>query len=304
MNKKHKSFTLIELLVVIVIIGILAGVIMISTSSSVNKATLAKATVFSSTVQEELLLNVVSGWSFDEGTGTVGNTVTASDITDDWGNYNGSIGNTPILKGDGCFSKKCVEFNSVDDDFISMSSFFGTALKGSSHVSINDYDKNATITAWANPFLLDATDRFVFSDNNWNEGYVALQSNQISARWGSGIISHSANPEQRWYFITITHKMDLTANVYRFHLYIDGQYVGSMAPSTIPMATSYGPDSTLRIGKFWNGLIDNIMIYDETLSSSQIREQYISGLNLMFSNGIISKEDYNLRIEELTYGKK
>jgi len=37
MSSKNKSFTLIELLVVIVIIGILAGVIIISTSSSINK---------------------------------------------------------------------------------------------------------------------------------------------------------------------------------------------------------------------------------------------------------------------------
>jgi len=62
---KNKSFTLIELLVVIVIIGILAGVIMISTSSSIDKANFAKAQTFSNTVQEELLLNLVSEWTFD-----------------------------------------------------------------------------------------------------------------------------------------------------------------------------------------------------------------------------------------------
>ena len=38
MFQNNKSFTLIEILVTIVIIGILAGVIMISTSSSINKA--------------------------------------------------------------------------------------------------------------------------------------------------------------------------------------------------------------------------------------------------------------------------
>ncbi|MFA7157144.1 MAG: prepilin-type N-terminal cleavage/methylation domain-containing protein [Bacilli bacterium] len=45
-KNKQTSFTLIELLVVIVIIGILAGLIMISTSSSINKASIAKAKVF------------------------------------------------------------------------------------------------------------------------------------------------------------------------------------------------------------------------------------------------------------------
>ncbi len=37
MSQNNKSFTLIEILVTIVIIGILAGVIMISTSSSIDK---------------------------------------------------------------------------------------------------------------------------------------------------------------------------------------------------------------------------------------------------------------------------
>ena len=48
---KNKSFTLIELLVVIVIIGILAGVIMISTSSSIDKANIAKLKIFEESIK-------------------------------------------------------------------------------------------------------------------------------------------------------------------------------------------------------------------------------------------------------------
>ncbi|MDD4358215.1 MAG: prepilin-type N-terminal cleavage/methylation domain-containing protein [Candidatus Pacebacteria bacterium] len=66
---KNKSFTLIELLVVIVIIGVIAGVIMVTVSSSVSNATFARAKAFSSNVQNSMLLNSVSEWTFDEGGG-------------------------------------------------------------------------------------------------------------------------------------------------------------------------------------------------------------------------------------------
>lgn len=65
---KSKSFTLIELLVVIVIIGILAGIIIISTTSSIEKANIAKAHSFSNTIKNELFFNLVSEWTFDEDT--------------------------------------------------------------------------------------------------------------------------------------------------------------------------------------------------------------------------------------------
>ncbi|MGI6341159.1 MAG: type II secretion system protein [Minisyncoccales bacterium] len=83
-KNKQKSFTLIELLVVIVIIGILAGVIMISTSSSIDKANFAKAQAFSSTVQNELLLNLVSEWTFDEPEEN-------GKTKDTWGNNHGTV---------------------------------------------------------------------------------------------------------------------------------------------------------------------------------------------------------------------
>ncbi|MDD2496018.1 MAG: type II secretion system protein [Tissierellia bacterium] len=121
---KSKSFTLIELLVVIVIIGILAGVIMISTSSSITKANLAKAQAFSSTVQNELLLNLVSEWTFDN---------IANIGEDTWANNDGIISGDPQIVNNDCIFGKCLELDG--DDYIDYSLNNNLRLTGSQTTS-------------------------------------------------------------------------------------------------------------------------------------------------------------------------
>ncbi len=113
---KNKSFTLIELLVVIVIIGILAGVIMISTSSSIDKASIAKLKIFEEGVANNLAANMVSRWKLDEGTGT-----TANDI---WGSNGGTLTNIAnpsiatsgwVINENECVAGKCLRFDAIDD---------------------------------------------------------------------------------------------------------------------------------------------------------------------------------------------
>ncbi|MDD2909706.1 MAG: type II secretion system protein [Candidatus Pacebacteria bacterium] len=125
---KQKSFTLIELLVVIVIIGILAGVIMISTSSSIDKASFAKAQAFSSTVQNELLSNLVSEWTFDN----------PSSIGEDtWGNKDMIIYGNTFYETNNCFSQGCLSFNTMDD----------YATSSLVYNNLHSF----TLTAWINP---------------------------------------------------------------------------------------------------------------------------------------------------------
>ncbi|HOI59817.1 MAG TPA: type II secretion system protein [Candidatus Pacearchaeota archaeon] len=109
-RNKQQSFTLIELLVVIVIIGILAGVIMISTSSSIDKANIAKLKTFSESIKNNLMLNLVSEWKFDESSGT--------ESKDSWGNSNfifGTSPNNPAWVLNNCASKNCLSFDGAGD---------------------------------------------------------------------------------------------------------------------------------------------------------------------------------------------
>src|SRR5574344_2332815 len=102
---KNKSFTLIELLVVIVIIGILAGVIIVSTSSSISKANIAKVKVFENSIQNELGANMVSRWKLDE-------IISTTTTPDAWGNNTGTLVNGPVLKLEAeCVTGKCMYFN-------------------------------------------------------------------------------------------------------------------------------------------------------------------------------------------------
>ena len=107
---KNKSFTLIELLVVIVIIGILAGVIIVSVSSSINKANFAKAQSFSNTVQNELLGDLVSEWTFD---------IASNPGEDTWGNNDGTFyganGLPELQTKENCVYGTCYEFDGMDD---------------------------------------------------------------------------------------------------------------------------------------------------------------------------------------------
>jgi hypothetical protein len=49
----------------------------------------------------------------------------------------------------------------------------------------------------------------------------------------------------------------------------------------------------------YNGYIDEVRIFGAALSSSQIKQNYIAGLNSMLANGNISKQEYNERINNL-----
>jgi len=53
----------------------------------------------------------------------------------------------------------------------------------------------------------------------------------------------------------------------------------------------------------FNGMMDDLLFFDSAISSSQIKQNYIAGLDSLLSKGSISKEDYNQRINELAYNQ-
>ncbi len=280
---KNKSFTLIELLVVIVIIGILAGVIMVSTSSSIDKANLAKAQVFSNTVQEELLSNLISEWTFNEGLTVSGNAVN-DDVKDLWGGNDGVVHGTPqILSGNKCIKGKCIKFDD-NTDYISINNT----------TTFNDW----SVCAWINRSGQEGNydDVFTTQGSEYYPIIIRNSDNKIGL-YSASLYSQTITSFNKWLYVCSTNGN----NVVR--IYINGNMENSAnIEKTISGIIILGKHFSSN-AEYFRGTLDELLLYNDSISSSQIKQNYIAGLNSMLSNGSISKKEYNERINTLAYDK-
>ena len=80
-------------------------------------------------------------------------------------------------------------------------------------------------------------------------------------------------------------------------LYVDGELVASSDVSGDILLNN----APVRIGggisgRYTKGYIDEVRIYSEALSSAQIRNHYLAGLNYLLAKGEISYKEYTTRI--------
>ena len=316
---KKKSFTLIELLVVIVIIGILAGVIMISTSSSIDKANFAKAKVFEESVQNNLAANMVSAWDADHVTKG-----TTWILNDKWGSNNGTFYDSTSTA---CTTSLCPQIV-TDNQMGNVLSFDGANdyINCGINPSIADITNNFTMELWAYPksIIEIATESTSGISGSTGQKY-AIGAIQGTSVWGDGhagagifvgtngisVYEHAANymPALLVYsgsVIKWSHIIIVYSNK-QPKLYLNGLLVktGLTSLKTYVHQGLYGSDSGIGKGSYglFNGLIKSTKIYNAALSSSQIKQNYIAGLNSLLSQGSISKDAYNERINELAYEK-
>ena len=268
---------------------------MISTSSSINKANLAKAKAFSSTVQNGLLSNLVSEWLFDD---------SLAWGEDTWENNNGTVyGTTPQAELN-CVFGKCLSYNGTSD-YISIPDTpgfnFGTQMSAFVWVKGNAQAKQ------------------IFTQ--WNSGTETQRGFDIEARSNGKVrmILSTAGTlntkeyetnnivlDNTWRF------MGFTFSASTFRVYVDGIEPPLTKVADGAMTTIYDSTSNIAIGcsfstnsptLFFGGLIDDVRIYNAALSSSQIKENYIAGLDSLLSNGSISKKEYDAKISALAYEK-
>ena len=294
--RNNKSFTLIELLVVIVIIGILAGVIMISTSSSIDKANFAKAKAFSSTVQNELLSNLVSEWTFDN----------VSNIGEDtWGNNHGTLYNfanpaTPtsgLASANECVFGTCLKFDGVDDYVEILNDGLNSSL---SSFSISVWVKAVKVADYA--YIIHRSETAAIGTSVYWLGINNLDNyaSAVNGRYSVGGTKIAAN-QNNWRFMVLSYDGQVQRTYVDGNLEVLDANVGLITNNKDANKITFGSTAHQINYRPLKGLIDDIRIYDTTLSSSEIKQNYIAGLNSMLANGNISKEGYNERINNLAY---
>ncbi|MDD4358678.1 MAG: LamG domain-containing protein [Candidatus Pacebacteria bacterium] len=279
--KKNTSFTLIELLVVIVIIGVIAGVIIVTTTSSIGKANITKLKVFEESVANNLAANMVSRWKLDEV-----NTAPNPDTTPDaWGNNTGSVYGATLQLENDCVSNKCLYFDGSFNDYVQVPAIpllkTGTAFVLSAWVYPENTGTYRTIMGYDTRHrLLISAAGAMLSEQSGDFGFYSQEGAVPNQKW-IHVIYWSNGQEERWY--------------------INGILSG--VPHSFD---SIEWDQAFKIGQYdlnfypYKGKIDDVRVYNNAFSAQEIKKEYLTGLNSLLFKGLISKDEYNSRIEALS----
>jgi prepilin-type N-terminal cleavage/methylation domain-containing protein len=280
MNKLiKKAFTLIELLVVIAIIGILSGLIVVSMSGVTQKANIAKSQIFSNSLRNALMLNIVGEWKFE------------GDTNDTWSGNNGTWSGPTAPNTvanyrpkEECVSGQCLNFDGVDD--VVNTTYAGNF--GTGEFTISFWVKLNTLTP-AHQNIIG--NRLPQGANTWwagifSDGRINFDSS------GNSIISNTGEiVTNTWYYIIFT-RTGTTFTTYKNGVSVK---TGSQ-PNNLTAGTNMAIGAIYGASERVNGLIDDVRIYNATIPTSQIKEQYFTGLKNLLTSGQINGREYSERI--------
>jgi len=313
MKHENQSFTLIEILVVIVIIGILSSFIFFTINDSVEKAQIAKSKMFSESIRNNLLLNLVSEYDFNRISGTINQALADSTlVADEWGSNNLYTTGGPFLKdGNDCIDGKCLDF--INDSATNLNRIYANS-------GFDFSSSNFTISYWLNK---RGSCRYT-SGNYYNSSFAGIIE-IINASTGDVTMYHAIMNGDEFVInlcfedgtSTGDNYLDMGKNILNdWHLIIFSYYNNKLKAyidGKIFYDDLLGAGKTLRtssnmrvsIGKlttYWTkGKMDEVQIYDAAISEAQIKQNYLAGLNNLYAKELISETEYNNKVKTLSY---
>ena len=284
-----RGFTLVELLVVITVIGILAAVVVVNMSGGMDRANITKGQAFSEKIGGELAGSLVSEWRFDEGAG--------STARDAWGANSGTLSDSSMWRSGGdCVSGNCLEFNGTSDyvDCGNDESLYIPSL--------------LTIEAWIKLNNDYTSTQAIISNvqsNGGNSTYgleLGRTDNKFSFLHMGSIVATSALTisDNNWHHVVATQTG--SSGDWDITFYLDGVF--SNTDNTVIDPGLGGNTVIGRHGdylgpQYFDGLIDEVRIYNNAADLTQVQSHYLAGLDRLLSNGAISKSEYNQRTKKL-----
>jgi len=289
--KQNKSFTLIEILVVIVIIGILSGFIIVSLAGTSAKASIAKSQAFATSLKNALMLNLVSEWRMDEGSGAT--------ISDQWGSYPGTLTGGDWKTGVECISGSCLYFSG--DDYIN------TGLGFSLPNYVEKY--GMSLAAWIKTSSA-TTQSVVSQDSNSGctyscAGGLYIMNNKAAAIVYDGIVDYqyiystSTANDNRWHYLVASFNND-----HKVRIYFDGKEENSQTLTDYYTVNAIGITIGYlkELNRNYNhvvGYIDEVRVFSEAVSEARVRADYLARLNELLAKEEIALNDYLSRVMEL-----
>jgi len=285
MNKK-KAFTVIELMVVIAIIGIIASIILVSLKEVRERATTAAGLNFAAQIHHALGAYSIGIWDFENNLNDSsghGNDGTWEDTGGPApvGNFKcASIDKENTPSGKGC----SLEFNGVDD-------YVNCGSK-----DILDDLTAFTYTAWIKPSRVDLSYQSITNKGSWNQWFL-LFNDRLRGFTSCSVTNADSYSvigllqTNNWYFVTMTFNNSGDRII---HLYSNGKEVSydRQIACSGSLSLSYGSRNQ-EIGKdfassyYFNGLIDDVHIYEEALNLAQVKKLYVEGAS---KHGLLAEE--------------
>jgi hypothetical protein len=290
--------------VVIAIVGLLSTIVLVSTSGLREQAEIAKTLTWAKSVDSLLGANAVGIWSLDENPALHGATI--FDLSG-WGN-NGTLntGSDGLDKSAEGVVNGAISFDGVDD-YID--------IPDNNVFDLGPY-QDKFYSAWFKADIIESNTRSIY-DHRSNDGgnvkdlligvlKIDNEKRVYSAfYYGSGVSSYRLYSdigiitEGVWYHVAlVVDRSNLMS------LYLNGDLVDSANISAYE-ATDLSSDSNVKIGKKayeasgvlnFDGLIDEVRIYNTALAASQIKSQYYAGLDKLLARGLMGQQEYQKRL--------
>lgn len=271
--QKDKSFTIIELLVVIAIIGLLSSIVLVNMDlpAQRQKARIAKTLEFSSSIQNALGSEAVGIWTFDD----------QANPTNDSSGY----GNNGTINGGATFTDDTPhKIIGTGVGKYSLSFNGGNYVAVGSPASLQNLP-TATLEAWIKPTTLSGYNN-VIGRTAYSNGGLVLRASQGGDRrltphvyTNTWYVCQSATtiPLNQWTYIVTTYDGATLRG------YINGVQACSAVPAVGGNLLSNSANWNIGAdpadtGSFFNGLIDEVRIYEKALTLGEIQKHYAQGL--------------------------